>query len=390
MNIRNSGRGFALLAGIAPALFLGGLVGGCGSSGASSSGNGGASIATVGGQAISRDELRDYLEAAYGANSLGQLIDYQLVLQALKAKGLDVTDAEVTKALQDQLETTKKQEGSAPPTPGTPRPSEELQKVLSAPGARQETLKRVTRYRLALDKLLTADVKVDEAGLKKWFEANRARYDKPASLDIGILATSQKARADLMSRQLASKTKTFQELVGEQAKANDPLGRNSTASVPVPATGLATIFRNPAIGAKIEKLQVNQVMPPQSVATGPGGPPAFLIVRMNKREAAVKADYTKLHDRIEQDYKFDQVDRQAATLDPQQPPRQAALNKLLTGLRSGAKLEINDPTYSSIADAYKVAPASASGAVPGGAMLAPGAPAPAAPNRAPAGGNAAR
>ena len=397
------GRTLAATSLLALPVIFAGCTGGGGSGMASNAGNTSTTLATVDGTNITRADLQAYAEAVNGQQLLPQLIDYELVMKELSNKGLDVSEAEVLAAIETQRQGL------------SPQDAEQFGKMLQAGGPQAEALRRQAKRRLAIDKILTKDVKVSEADIKKWFDKNKAtRY--PLRANIGMLISSQKARADAMARQLTGKTKTFKQLVDEQKKANDPMAQNSSEESPQMMTVTSEV--PPPIRAAVESTKAGEISKVISLTAGPGRPAIYAILRVvEKKESSYEAQKSQ----VEMDYKLEQVARQEfkKTATPNMkfedalkqirqnmgqqamqmamqtgqmapPPTEAdaisALtrqgeSKLLDDLRKSGKVQISDATYTALSDMYKATPASISpapgGAAPGGA--APGAPAAGAP-----------
>ena len=388
-------RGIWLAAG-AVTMTLAGCGGKSGSGGILSGGSGGGTVATVAGQAITRGELQGYAEAKVGEQALSELIDYNLIMAELKSKGLDVTDKEVQEDLATRQRTAD------------PRTQAQLTRMMSQGGAVKDALERQARLRLAIEKIVTKDIKVSDAELKAWFEKNKEKY-YPERVKLAMLMSSQKARADAMARQLAAKdttAKTFKQLVDEQAKIADPVGRGSTMETPL--IGMAEM--PPFLRTAISKLKPGQVSPvlemkpsiPPGMKNPPKVPPAYVIARLEERQGT---DFETARATLEQDYKLEQLARREQKKEPQMsqmnfdqamtqvrssfpPTAQArdmwraftrtAEQNLVTGLRQKGNVKIDDAFYSEIAANYRPAPA------PGAIMPAPdGAPAGAAPSGPP-------
>ena len=385
-----------LASSVALAAVLAGCNGNTGTNGSSANNSG--AVATVNGETIDRDALHAQLEAAYGETAVRQLIDYTLVTQKLKADKLSVSDAEVTDAINAR---------------GANMP--EIADIVKAKGVRYDALQRQTRYQLAIDKLLTKDVKATDDQIKKWFETRRAYYDVPAKAKIGILLSTSKEKADTMAAQLKSKSKTFSELVTAQKTANDPAAASSIAESPTMITinDLPELLKN-----SINKLQTGQSS--NVITLKEGARTAYAILRLVQKQPAVKADYTKLKSQVDMDYKLEQVAKKLNGENPGNPPfdqtlqqvkqavaqqtqqsggQEPSFREILTyitqtqsanltnSLRTAAKVESSDPTYAKVVKSYKPAvapagapPAAGAPSVPPPAGAAPGAPAaPAAP-----------
>jgi hypothetical protein len=322
-------------------------------------------------------------------------------MKELNNKGLEVSEAEVLAAVEKQRQAL------------TPSDAEQFGKMLQSGGSQAEAIRRQAKRRLAIDKILTKDIKVNEADVKKWFDKNQAtRY--PLRANVGMLLSSQKARVDAMARQLTGKTKTFKQLVDEQKKANDPMAQSSIEESPQTMTVTKDV---PApLRTAIENTKVGEISKVVTLTAGAGRPPMYAILRVVEKK---ESSYEALKPQIEMDYKLEQVARQEfkktaapnmkfedALKQVQQslgqqamqmamqtgqmapPPTEAdaiaALtrqgeSKLLDDLRKSGKVQISDAAYTAVNDLYKATPASiapvpgapASGAPAPGAQKAP-------------------
>lgn len=371
-----------ILSGVAAtglALFLAGCGGNNGGSATTSTGTTVSTtgdIAKVGNVSVSRADLISLLETQYGEQTLPYLIDTQLLFEQLKAKNIEVTDAEI----EAELTRRKAQDSTLETT---------LKNANRAAFIRQQ-LKR----EIAVQKLLTQSVKAPtDAELKAFVAKYAADYDQPAKAKVGVLVTSTKARADIMDRALKAKTKTFDQLVAEQKKVNDPAAAQSTAD-----TGefQPIDFLPPAVKKQFETLPKGGTSTPQQFP-GPGGSPIFVIFRKSDYQPVVKPDLTKDKAIYEADYKMAQVAQVEAKKNPQNPPFEQTLtqtkaslqqqlqqqammsgqmtppppvtlrdvlttilgparNNLLTELRTAGTVQISDPTYAKIGESYQPVP----------------------------------
>jgi len=345
-------------------------------------------VVTVNGTPIERVVLHSHLEASQGEAALRSLIDIELVAQELKNKKLDVTDAEVNAAI--QLRSAE---------------SEVIAKALVTPGAQQDAVKRQIRYQLGIDKLVTADIKVDEAKLKAWFEKAKARYDVPERVKLGVLISSTKIRADVMAKALKDGSKTFLNLVDEQKAAKDAQAPNNQNEMPrfMLLSELPPELRSPI--SKLKEGEHTAVTP-----LGPAGQQVYMIVRLVKREEGKKATLEELRAQVENDYKLELLAREEVKKDPGNPNfdttivrveaymenerrfgripgvgkptrneiisfiNQIKVGNMLEKLRNAAKLEVNDTTYAKIGEDFKAradaatAAAAQEGAAPEGGM----------------------
>jgi len=361
----------------------GGNTGGAGGSGVASSGTSGGSssdaLATVGSSTITRGQLTTLLEGLAGPRVLPELIDEQLLSEALKAKGGSVSDAELSAELARL--------GERDPA---------LKAAVNAGGARAEAYRLQARRSLTLQKLLTAGVDAKDADVQAFYKKFASYYDTPAQIKLGLLVASTKTRADQLARSLATKPDSFAALVAEQKakSATDPAAAQSS-----PDTGqfqpVETPSGPPSAATKFNQLLLSakkgQILPVQSAS--PQGP--FLIARVIDRKEAVKADFAKIKDQVTTDYKLGQVATAEFKRSPTNPgtleqnvkqvigflaqpnPQtgqpgikatlrdaltyilQQASQRLLAGLRTNGSVQISDPTYKDVAREYVAAPAGA-------------------------------
>ena len=401
------------LAALGLALALAGCSGQNGGAAGSTTGATGATgdtLATVGGTPITRADLDKILEAQSGAQILPVLIDTQLLIQAGKDAGITVSDADVAA----ELERQKKIDA---------RLGEELTKNPKL----SDIINTQIRRNLVSQRLLTKDVKATDADVQKFFNTYKAYYEEPAKVKVGTLLTSTKARADAMSRALKDKSKTFEQLVAEQKKAQDPLAARSSAGDSFAAVDTLPLVFGADEAKSIEKLPKGGTTEPKAINVG-AGQPIYVLFHITDKQEPTKADFAALKPQVETDYKMAQVAMKEVKKNPQNPSFDETLKRtrdairgqsqdpsapapslrdvltviltplqknILTDLRSKGTVKIDDPTYTEVAEQYKTIPTpippaagattagAATGAAPAPASNAAPAPAPAS-NAAPA------
>ena len=366
---------FKLFGGSLSALLLAAALTGCSPSTSGGASAGGDTVATVGTSSVTRTQLSQTLEGLYGDQVLPELIDTQLLNEALKAKNGAVSDDEVNAELARVEEQT---------------PS--IKTIVESGGARVDVLKNQIRRNLTSQKLLTVDIAADAAKEKAFFDKYSSYYGTPLQVRMGLLVASTKTRADQLSRALATKPASFEALVAEQkAKvAQDRVAGASTAD-----TGRLSEPSEfgPAVAKLLATAKKGAILPVQQL--GPTGP--FLIAKVIDRKEASKPDFAKLQPTVETDYKMAQVAQAEIKKNPQnpqsldqvikqviaylaqpnpqtgQPGTKATLrdalttilrpanNNLLEKLRTGGTVTISDEAYKEVAKAYQV-PTAAPGA----------------------------
>ena len=361
------------LAALGLALALAGCNGNNSGAGGVSGASGGSSdtLATVGGTPVTRAELTKILEAQSGEQVLPVLIDTQLLLQAGKDAGISVSDADVAA----ELERLKKNEP-------------QLAETLTKNPMLTEVINSQVRRNLVTQRLLTKDVKATDADVQKFFNTYKSYYEEPAKVKVGTLLTSTKERADAMSRALKSKTKTFDQLVEEQKKAQDPLASRSSAGDSFsPVDTLPLVFGAEEAKA-IEKLPKGGTTDPKAINVG-AGQPIYVLFHLTDKQEPTKADFATLKPTVETDYKMAQVAKDEVKKNPENPAFDETLKRtrdaargqnqdpnapapslrdvltlilrplqqnVLTDLRSKGTVKIDDPAYSAVAEQYKAVP----------------------------------
>jgi len=384
---------FKLFGGTLSALLLAAALTGCSpstsgtSGGTAGAGSPDATLATVGSSSVTRAQLSQTLEGIYGEQILPELIDTQLLTEALKAKKGEVTDAEVDAELARIEEQT---------------PS--VKKTIEAGGARVDVIRNQIRRNLTVQKLLTDGIPADQAKEKAFFTKFSSYYGTPVQVRVGLLAASTKVRADQLERALKAKPDSFAALVAEQKASKDQLaarlsnadlgqfeapsefGPAEFAPLGVPPQALAQIA--PALAPITKALATakkGQILPAQGIsAKGP-----FLIVKVVDRKEATKPDFAKVQPSVETDYKMaqkaeieikknpgnpqslDQVVKQVITYLAQPNPQtgqpgvkaglrdalttilQPASNNLLQSLRTAGTVQVSDPAYKEVAKGYQ-------------------------------------
>ena len=365
------------LAALGLALALAGCTGNTAGNTGATTGGGAASsaastdtLATVGGTAITRGELTHLLEVQGGEQVLPELIDIQLLAQEAKAAGIDVTDADVAAELEDQKKL---------------RP--QLSEGLTKNPKFTELLNLQIRRNLLLRRLITKDVKPTDAEVQKFFTTYKSYYQEPVQIKLGRLLTSTKARAEVMSRALKSKTKTFAQLVAEQKKVQDP---NATDSGLGDEGFLTLDTLPPQIAQKVEKLPKGGTTEPVEVGSAPNS--FYAIFSVTDRKEPADIALATIKPTVTVDYQLAQVAREEVkknsenpsfdetlqrtresirqqSQNPMAPPPpppsmrdiltailQPLQNNILTALRAKGTVKIDNADYAKVADGYKAAP----------------------------------
>ncbi len=335
-------------------------------------------VASVDGVPITHGNLDQTLEGIYGEQMLPQLIDTQLLANALAARGQSVSDEEV------DAELTRLEGQDA-----------EVKTAVSAGGPRVEIIKNQVRRNLTVQKLLTARIaNPTQDQLQKFFATYASYYGTRTQNRLGLLAATTKARTDQLVHTLHVNPGAFGSLVKEQQarSATDPVGGQSTADVgrfEAPAEFSTSRGIPPAIVAPITKglttAKKGTVLP--VLALTPKGP--YLIVKVVDHKDATHPTLAQMQREVKTDYKMAQVAiaeikknpmnpqsladniRQVMQLMSQPDPQtgessarpslrdvltyilRPASNTTLDYLRTHSSVTITDPAYKSVASQYR-------------------------------------
>ncbi len=145
-------------------------------------------VATVNGVAISKDKLFDSMAELGGKQTLDNLIQDELVMQAADKAGVKVTDADVDK----EIASIKAR-----------FPSEtEFESALQQANMTLDDLKKQTPMQLRIRKILEPQVidKVTDADVKKYFDENKASFNTPLQVRAShILVATEKEANDILA-----------------------------------------------------------------------------------------------------------------------------------------------------------------------------------------------
>jgi parvulin-like peptidyl-prolyl isomerase len=149
----------------------------------------GETLAVINGETISRPELDRYATEKWGRQILEDLIDFTLVRQEAKARGLDCTEPEI-----DQRISAVKQQlgGEAGYT-----------QMLHDRGLSERMYRSETETDILLDKLMESEFHVTDADAKAYYQAHRSDFGSPAKVHLYSITTSSAQNAYAARQQIA-------------------------------------------------------------------------------------------------------------------------------------------------------------------------------------------
>jgi len=275
------------------------------------------SVARVNGKLITQEQFYQELEkGTTGRNILDRLITSQVVNEEARKKNITVSDAEVNEVLDGVKKTME---------PG------QWQQLLERQGLTENDIREDFRFRILLAKVF-----VGEDGMKKFFEENRARFDRPAQVRYRQIVVGNKDEALAIRSELVDKKADFAALA--KAKSIDTYSKERGGEMSPVYEG--TVEK--ALGDVLFKLKPQEISEPIA-AIYPEG--AYRIVQVTQRTEPVKATY--------ENSKKDVI---MAVLSQ----KIMDIMNQMNALKAKAKIEIYNPKYTSLLkeyQAYKQPPA---------------------------------
>lgn len=147
-------------------------------------------VATVNGEAITKDELYDAMKGQYGQNALDQLISEKILESELKKQNIAVTEEDTQKELQDMI----LQYGG----------QEQFDALLANYGYSLEDFKKNIAMNLKLQKLLGPKITITEDEMKAYFDANKESFDVKEQVKASHILVESEAIAKEVKEKLSA------------------------------------------------------------------------------------------------------------------------------------------------------------------------------------------
>jgi parvulin-like peptidyl-prolyl isomerase len=259
-------------------------------------------IVVINGEKITRGVFLAQLENEYGAPVLRKLIRERLVIQEAKKKNVLPSDAEI------QTEINKMREVEP-----------DLDRQLRLSGKTLNDLVVDVRGRMALAKLITANVKVPDAEIKKFWDANQKRFNRPESRKIEMVLAKDSATGEKARRMMAD------GIPAEFAAQNPGMGLPGGRSQIVLSRGQLPA----AFESKVFALKKGVVSPVLSMGK------AFVVVKVVEELPAKKKSYDDVAKELAMGFKL----RKGLTE-----------GEFLQELQKTAKIDFKSDRYKGLAD----------------------------------------
>ncbi|MGC9319629.1 MAG: foldase protein PrsA [Armatimonadota bacterium] len=273
-------------------------------------------VAVVDGVKITEAEFRERLVKTYGQDMLREMIDQELLRQAAEDAGIEVTEEE----LDEEIANFKQQFPS----------EEEFNQWLAGNDLSQEEWRDRMRLILTTRKLALKDVDVSDEKLKQFFEQNRERYDRPATVALSEIVVDSRETAEEVLQQLKQGEASFEDLARRYSLATH--SRNQGGERPEMA--IERIPIDP-IREAAETLPVGEVSEPIDTDG------QYYIIKVRDRQPAREASWPEDRERVLEDYKASQA----------KPPQEILQEQV-----KKTKVNVLDPRFNELNEAYTPVP----------------------------------
>lgn len=146
-------------------------------------------VANVGGEKISEDELNETLLTNYGSATLDQLINDKIVELEAEKEGIKVTDKEIQK----EIDTLAESYGG----------EDTLKEQLEASGSSLAALKQDIVVYIQTKKLVEPRISVTDDEISAYFEENKASFAQEEQVEASHILVEDKKTAKKVAKELA-------------------------------------------------------------------------------------------------------------------------------------------------------------------------------------------
>jgi foldase protein PrsA len=172
--------------------------------------------ARVNGQPITAGELQAECLARFGAETLGQMIQYRIVAAAAEKQNVQVTEKEIMdriKALQVRLDMQRSQTGLG------------FREWMQSHRISLRELASQAQMELQLEKMVSHKVTISDQDVSRYYENNRERLRRPERMLISHIAVQTSEEAERVRQEILSGKITFADAAAKYSI--DPYGREN-------------------------------------------------------------------------------------------------------------------------------------------------------------------
>jgi foldase protein PrsA len=264
-------------------------------------------VVVINGEKITRRDFITAMEKEAGAAVMRRLVHEKLVFQAAKKKGLMPTDADV------KAEIARMREAEP-----------DLDRQLRLRGKTAEELNQDVRGRLAMARLIAADVKLPDAEIKKLWAEHQKQFNRPEGRKIAMILT--KTEAVGTKAQTLLRAGTPAEFASQNAGMGLPGGRSqlSVTRGQLP----------PAIEKRVFRLRTGDVSAVMRMGK------AFAVVKVLEEIPAQRKSFKEVKDRLTLAAKLGRGKNQM---------------DLIKELQKTAKIDVQSPRYKGVIENLQTA-----------------------------------
>ncbi len=234
-------------------------------------------VALVDGVKITESEFQDRLVDAAGEAVLRDMINRELIEQAAQARGIEVTEEELSEAIEEFK--------------AGQFPSEEaFNQAVTSGRIDMEYVKDNARLNVIVRKLMLHDVDYSEESLRKFFEEHKEDLKRPATVSISEIVVSSKQDAQEVYEQLKGGEGSFEELARQYSMSPS---RDRGGEIPEQPIERIPV---PAIREAAGSVPVGEVSEPFEVNGN------WYLIKVRDRQPAREATYERDKDAVRRLY----------------------------------------------------------------------------------------
>jgi len=290
-------------------------------------------VAVVDGVKITEREFTDRLVETFGRDMLRDMIDRELIRQAAQDAGIEVTEEDLTK----EIDEAKAQ-----------FPSEEaFNQWLAGRDLTQEEWREHVQMAIVARELALKDVQYTEEDLRRFFEENKERYARPATVSLSEIVVNSEEDAE----------EVLAELKGGEASFGDVARRYSLS--PTRERG-GERPELPIEQIPIESIrEAAQTLPTGEVSGPISAEGQWYIIQVRDRKASREGSWEEDREAVEEHFKLSNA---------------TPLQEILRGRISSANIRVLDPRFQELNEMYTPVPSEIPqfGVEGGPAPVAPG------------------
>lgn len=233
-------------------------------------------VATVNGEAVTAQQLRNELLRRWGDIALGGVIQEMAVQQAAEEAGISVTEEEVTQRVENFQRNVDMR--------AQQMTGESFTLWLARKKMTPYAFRRWVRNELLLEKLVEDDVEVTDEQVRQAWESSREQMRRPERMRVSHICVKTREEAESIRAEIIG-GKSFEDAAREYSI--DPYTREDGGSF-----GVITRGDNPFQQAAFELQADNELSEPVQTEKG------WHIIRRDEHMPATTPDYEDVADEI--------------------------------------------------------------------------------------------